>query len=61
MTKQDCDSTADTSATIAELLNRTNAEQIGNDPELRSLFWMLREGVIGRRHFEDMVARAVQG
>ena len=41
------------------LLRNASARLAKNDPELLSLLWLLREGVIGRRHFQNLVAGAV--
>ena len=60
MMNQDFENSMDDARTSVELFARPNAELDVTDSKLRSLFWMLREGVIGRRHFEDMLARAVK-
>ena len=41
------------------LSQRASNRLLSGDPELQSLLWLLREGVIGRRHFQNLVVSAV--
>ena len=41
------------------LYHRVSARIAENEPRLLSLLWMLREGVIGRRYFQQLVASTV--
>jgi hypothetical protein len=43
------------------LFHRVSEMLADKDPKLQSLLWMLREGVIGRRQFQDLLASAVEG
>ena len=49
------DATTSTRATDASLFSLVNSRLDHDDPELRSLLWLLREGVIGRGHFQDLL------
>jgi hypothetical protein len=42
------------------LYQRVSARLANKDPELQSLFWMLREGVIGRSHFQQLLASSLR-
>jgi hypothetical protein len=37
------------------LYHRVTVRLAQNEPRLQSLLWMLREGVIGRGHFQQLV------
>mgnify|MGYP001819941382 CR=1 FL=1 len=41
------------------LLHNASVRLAKNDPELLSLLWLLREGVIGRHHFQNLLAGAI--
>lgn len=42
------------------LAQRASSRLASGDPELESCLWLLREGVIGRQHFQTMVASAIR-
>jgi hypothetical protein len=60
MMTQNVENSMNDAGCSAEFVKQTNVTLAESEPEMRSLLWMLREGVIGRRHFEAMLASALE-